>query len=201
MHRLITTPAMEVEWINAVWMWRLRVLVQFCFATVSVALLVLSLARLLGIDVVNWPAVAVWIIQNYARAVLWLLFNLADAIEALGLNVVARFVRAIPVWIFDLLAAYVFIGSLVRLAEISMLLKAEKLKLDSGPDFIRDAWAQVTWRHRLWLTFEASKKHLLWPGRVFSDLRDGHYGLSPAIGGGLFLLTLALLWAATCAFG
>jgi len=200
MRRLITTPKMEVLWINAVWMWRLRVLSSVVLGAVSVALLMLSLARLLGVDVVNWPAVALWLIQSYGSAVLWLLFTVADLVQALGLVRLAEWVRAIPVWLFDLAAVWVFVGGLVRLSEIFMLLRGEKGTLNRGPDFITDDWAQITWRQRRALAWEVTKKYVLWPPRVLSDIREGQWKLSPAIGGGLFVLTLSLLGLAVWVF-
>ena len=200
MRRLITTPMMEVEWINAVWMWHLRVTTQLCLAAFSVLFLVLSLARLLGIEVANWPLIALWIIGKFGQVIVSLLFSLAEMVQAIGLVRVAHWIRVFPIWPFDLLTGYLLVGSLVRLAEVWLILKGEKRILDLGPDFIRDQWAQTTRKQRAWLAFEASKKYILWPRRVFYDLREGYYSLSPAIGGGLFLLVLALLGITTVIF-
>ncbi|MEM1234284.1 MAG: hypothetical protein AAGH70_09155 [Pseudomonadota bacterium] len=200
MKRLITTPMMEVEWINAVWMWRIRVLTQTCFAAFSIVLLVLSLARLLGVEIANWPLIALWIMENFGRFIIWLLSVLAEFVQAIGLVRLASWIRNCPVWPFDLLTAYLLVGSLVRLAEIWIVLSVEKETLDLGPDFIRDQWAQTSHKQRVWMAWETSRKYLFWPGRVLSDLKDRHYSLSPAIGGGLFLLTLALLGIASAIF-
>lgn len=89
MRRLITTSVMEVEWINAVWNWRLRALGHVCFASLSIALLMLSLARLLGVEVVKWPAAALCIIKSFGSAVLWFVPTTADTFEAIGLLKVA----------------------------------------------------------------------------------------------------------------
>jgi len=201
MERRITTPMMEVTWINAVWMWRLRVLSAVVLACISVGLLAVSLARIFDVDLINWPWIAWWLVMHYEGAVLWVLGLVSDAILAIGLETLARWVLAVPMTVFDLLAAYIFVGGLVRLAEIRLYLRSDLSTLQRGPDSSNDAWAQTSWRKRLAASKDVTRKYVTWPARLVSDARLGFYHLTIVPTLQLFAVTVIVLVAMIVYFG
>lgn len=148
--------------------WWFRRSLQLVLALVSCFFLTLSLARILNVNAVNWPAFAFWVLQTYnetlldlGRAILYLLSNF-------------------PGWLFDVVAIYLLVGALVRIAIRDIALKSEKSFYDHPLDLWDDDW------HKDGITdakdagkIESSRFYLLWPKRLASDVWGGYWSLTP----------------------
>ncbi|MBM9595240.1 hypothetical protein [Roseitranquillus sediminis] len=168
--------------------WWARRVVQFALALVTSFFLTLSLARVLGISAVDWPGVAGWVLGRYGDLLVW------------AGRTILWLISIVPPWFFDLVALYLLVGALVRIAVAEIALRSERAFYDRPLDVWDDAWhrdgiAQAREAGRV----ESARFYLLWPVRVLSDIRGGYWTLTPrrvAVRFGLVLLLLAALTVA-----
>jgi hypothetical protein len=148
--------------------WWARRILQYALAAIACFFLALSLARLLNVEIINWPKFLVWIVRGYG-----------DLLLSIGKGII--FVLSnIPLGVFDLLTAYLLLGALTRLAIIDIGLTSEKSFLDRGSDHWNDDFVvngiatarQATESESKWFYF-------FWPVRVYSDVHGKYFVLTP----------------------
>lgn len=160
-------PVIDKIYVRKWLLWRA---VQYVLTGITCIFLVLSIARIINVSLVNWPYMAVWIINNYGDVLIWL-----------GRTIIA-ILSNIPLIAFDCLTVYLLIGALTRLAIIDIGLKEEKNLLDLGPDFWNDQFVKdgIKEAREGWQS-ESKWFYLFWPVRVISDLRGGFFSLTPKL--------------------
>ncbi|WP_170460817.1 hypothetical protein [Ruegeria arenilitoris] len=196
------TPIQIVKHTNLVWAWRIRCAVAAAAGIVTLFLVVLSLARLTGADVVNWPRVLFWLITNYGELLLSVIRFVANAVRYFGLEKLADVILKTPIWVLDVFSIYVLFGNWVRLSVISIIFQQEKVGLDLGPEHADDfSLNQGADQYRKLGRREARKMILIWPLRVWSDARQKFWTLSPLRVLALLIVSFVLLGLAVYAYG